>query len=545
MPQRNELSSLGTSMRGEIPLKSPNGVNYVFAIGINEYHHCLPLFNAVQDANTLIKVLIERYQFQSACVYKLLNHQATTRNIFQQFDELIDQVKADDRLIIYFSGHGAYKASIDEGYWIPVDGKKEAEETHIPNSAIIKRIGAIKSLHTLLIVDSCFGGSLILDSSVRSVAERIERTPSRYLLSSGRNELVSDGEVGKGSPFSRSLIHHLNHNQQEVLIIDEIFPFIREEVGQNNDQIPIYVPMRNIGHKGGAFTFRLKDAPKPPGPILLPEINLKPPTFSWKKTILILLAINISSAALILIWWMGFVRDSQPVNEVVKDVNSKPQQLADSNPSLDTLLVPYTDEPKTNIKPALPKSGKLMVIPAQLNFGRLGQPTLRKVELRNTGDLPLEIEEIRFDSLHFKVQEFIPFELSGGKSIMITVELIPDRLPGGHYWSQLQIRTEASKQLTIVPLEGEIEEVMDSVYTHIGLDSVRVSFVYQGTTYTGVSDSSGWVKILYPKRIELEDPVQTCIFVKRDKSDHERCNLTHNRIPVPEKFRVKSQNLNQ
>lgn len=540
MSSEDETSRSGTLMKGEIPLKKPRGINYVFAIGIDDYHHCPRLSNAVRDVNALLVILTRRYQFEPKHVFKFLDQKATTRNIFKKFDELIEKIEPVDRLVIYFSGHGAYKASIEEGYWIPVDGKIEEEETHIPNSAIVKRIRAIKSLHTLLIVDSCFAGSLIHDRNVRSVTEKLETTPSRYLLTSGRTELVSDGLAGKGSPFARSLIYHLNQNRQGVLAVDEIFHFIREDVGSNTSQIPRYEPMRNVGHMGGLFAFRLKHATTPPELAQLAPLDPIPAPFPWKTAAVILLLLALSATTIVWATVIGQKKGSAAINVPLDSFRI--DLPTDSTTTIDTTTA---DRSSVTPKRTFPAKAKLFVSSQRLDFGQIGQAVRQQIQLKNEGGDPLLIQELQADSPNIRLHEPIPFWLKGGDSMMLHVELIPDRLPSGYYDSQLNIRTDPPDQSKTVRLTGVIIAFMDSIYTQIGLAGVRVEFVYEGIPYHDVSDSTGWVKIHFPKRIKLEDPVQTCRFSKGNEEDNWPCNLTHNRITVPPDFKTRLQNLDK
>ncbi|MEZ4829453.1 MAG: hypothetical protein R3C61_24685 [Bacteroidia bacterium] len=68
------------------------------------------------------------------------------------------------------------------------------------NTTIRDYISAIQAHHTLLIVDSCFSGSLLHRDAevfkIKALADKVDRLPSRWGLAAGLVELVSDGPIG-------------------------------------------------------------------------------------------------------------------------------------------------------------------------------------------------------------------------------------------------------------------------------------------------------------------------------------------------------------
>jgi len=174
----------------------PTGINYLFVIAIDVYQHCPRLYNCIADAKQLIEVLTTQYFFEEKNVITLFDEAATEGNIFNAFRRLAQKVTHSDNLIIYFSGHGEYDKVFQEGYWIPVNAHQSAQEDFVSNSKIKTILEAINAKHTFLIADSCFSGSLFTQFKSASVAERLENDPSRWGLTAGRNEVVSDGKAG-------------------------------------------------------------------------------------------------------------------------------------------------------------------------------------------------------------------------------------------------------------------------------------------------------------------------------------------------------------
>lgn len=230
------------------------GVTHLLIIGIDKYEECPRLYNAVKDAKAFRDVLIQHYQFKEEHTISLFDEEATQIRIFQTLSSLVHKVKPEDNLLIYFSGHGEYEENIKEGYWIPVEGQLSHPGTYISNSRIIKYLQAIKSHHTFLIVDSCFAGSLFVERKIL-MSERLESQPSRWLLTSGQNEVVSDGRPGDHSPFAASILSYLKHNQASSIPVTSLISNVIETTIFNAYQTPRGEPIRNVGHEGGQFFF--------------------------------------------------------------------------------------------------------------------------------------------------------------------------------------------------------------------------------------------------------------------------------------------------
>ncbi len=154
-------------MKKERPIKKPAGNNYILAIGIDQYLHCPRLYNAVKDTKDLIQVLTQRFQFDEANITELYDQEATKANIYTAFRSLVKKVSPTDNLIIYYSGQGEYDNLFKLGYWIPAEAELGAVEQYVSNSEILNILGAIKSHHIFIMVDSCFSGVVYAQSPIR------------------------------------------------------------------------------------------------------------------------------------------------------------------------------------------------------------------------------------------------------------------------------------------------------------------------------------------------------------------------------------------
>ncbi len=236
--------------------------NILFAIGIDKYSTgAWPnLDNAVSDTKNIIKVLVDRYSFE---LYPdpLYDHNATKTNIYDAFNTLKHNLDPEDNLIIFFAGHGQMNPYTSRGYWVPHEGTLSLD-TLIENSVIKDFIQDIKVEHIWLIADSCFSGTFL--TKTRSANEErtyslLDSSTSRWMLASGGEEKVSDGSIGKQSPFAQYLTRFLLGNKNIYTCVSEIVKYVSVMTKNNSKQTPRGAVIDNIGHESGEMVLALKD----------------------------------------------------------------------------------------------------------------------------------------------------------------------------------------------------------------------------------------------------------------------------------------------
>ncbi len=231
------------------------GENYLLTIGINQYANWKPLRNAVKDVQDISKMLTERYQFETAHSVSLIDDQATEDNIREKLMNVKRSITTEDNLIIIYSGHGYYDPDLDEGYWVPANARKDNPSDYISNSDVLKWIRAIRTHHTLMLVDSCFSGTLVSQSRSEVLSEKY---PSCRIFASGRKELVDDGVPGTNSPFAKAILSRLSHNTDRVMRASELIQSVTRIVESEAGQAPIEGRIKDAGDEGGEFVFHLK-----------------------------------------------------------------------------------------------------------------------------------------------------------------------------------------------------------------------------------------------------------------------------------------------
>ena len=165
---------------------------HALIIGVSDYQNAGPglpnLDMPARDAERLASILVDKYTFNPDNVTLLKS--PTREDIINNFDRLTRSVTEKDNLLIFYAGHGFYDKGTDFGYWLPADSKVASASTSawIPNSTIKDYVGAIKTKHTLLITDACFGGSIFKTRSVEGLIKQFNelyRDKSRKAMTSG------------------------------------------------------------------------------------------------------------------------------------------------------------------------------------------------------------------------------------------------------------------------------------------------------------------------------------------------------------------------
>jgi hypothetical protein len=118
----------------------------------------------------------------------------------------------------------------------------------------------INTLHTFLIVDACFSGSLLRGTRGSTPRPpRSEQYKSRRIFASGQhNEVVPDGEKGDNSPFARSILNELRNNTNRYVPASKLIAEVSIDVQSESKQVPVDDRLKDSGDEGGDFIFHLR-----------------------------------------------------------------------------------------------------------------------------------------------------------------------------------------------------------------------------------------------------------------------------------------------
>jgi hypothetical protein len=291
---------------------SPAGPTFGFSqsrayvIGINDYSNGIPpLRTAVADAERLGRRLesdgyvVRSYPRDGAAALGKL------RELLGQ--TLPGEVGGDDRVLLYFAGHGI---ALDgeggpEGFLVPQDARREDRTSFLPMTELHASLIDLPCRHLLLILDCCFAGAFRW-SSTRDIGElpsilhcerfeRYVRDPAWQVITSAAYDqraldVLSGAPIGERledgdhSPFAAALFRGLDGEadliprEQDgrpagdgVITASELYLYLRECVetasaSRRTRQTPGLWPLNK--HDKGEYIFLTRglplDLPKAP-----------------------------------------------------------------------------------------------------------------------------------------------------------------------------------------------------------------------------------------------------------------------------------------
>jgi hypothetical protein len=198
--------------------KTQYAVSRALVVGINKYKSASPLSYAVSDAASIKELLISNFEFAESEVTLLTDEAATKQAVLRAFMRFSnDDVGLDDRLIVFFAGHGHTRTGSrgEIGYLVPHDADLADYSTLIRWDELTRNADLIRAKHVLFIMDACYGGLALVRTagagSTRFLKDMMLRT-SRQVLTAGKaDEVVSDsgGPIPNHSVFTGHLIEAL------------------------------------------------------------------------------------------------------------------------------------------------------------------------------------------------------------------------------------------------------------------------------------------------------------------------------------------------
>ncbi len=228
-------------------------VSHALVVGINKYQHASPLGYAVNDAQAIAKLLIDKFGFKEGKVLILDDKKATRANIIDSFLSYTNNSRPDDRIIFFFAGHGYTLSGRrgEVGFLVPYDGNQQSVSTLIRWDELTSNAELIPAKHILFVMDACYGGLAITRSlppgSMRFLEDMLLRY-SRQVLTAGKaDEVVADagGPIPNHSVFTGHLIEALEGKASSadgVITANGVMAYVYERVAkdQHSHQTPHY-----------------------------------------------------------------------------------------------------------------------------------------------------------------------------------------------------------------------------------------------------------------------------------------------------------------
>ncbi len=248
--------------------------DHALIIGVSSYANFPPLGTAAGDAEELARILSRSYGFTTRTL-KDPTHLA----LLIELKSLADSLESEDRLLIYYAGHGKIDHASRRGYWIPADAESNDDAKWIPNETISEYLDLIPARQILVVSDSCYSGTMTRSGLARRAAPADQGSAaqlttaagsstggrrSRTVLTSGGLRPVLDSGGGEHSLFARALLTVLKLNDRPLsgaVLHREVaarVTFSAAELGV--EQVPHYAPIQFAGHETGDFVLRPKSA---------------------------------------------------------------------------------------------------------------------------------------------------------------------------------------------------------------------------------------------------------------------------------------------
>jgi len=270
--QKNNLSANST----EKELLKEKGAfydnSYAVIIGINEYTKSKPLKYAINDAKAINELLVNKFGFKNQNIRLLLDAEATYASIRRELFAVSKLAKANDRILVYFAGHGQTITTNSEmqiGYLIPVNGNiEEPTLTGIPMDDIF-RICQSDSKHMLFLMDACYSGLMAEGSRGIEISKNktdyistVANLSARQIITAGSGKQESlEGDEWQHSAFTLNLIKALDnweadgYNEDGYITASELGEYLKKAVFDETDGRQTPQVERIKRSKGGEFVF--------------------------------------------------------------------------------------------------------------------------------------------------------------------------------------------------------------------------------------------------------------------------------------------------
>lgn len=225
--------------------------SWAVIIGINDYQHPrIPkLRYAVNDARAIERSLLAQ-GFRPERIVTLVDREATKARIETTLgDELRQKLGPEDRLLVFFAGHGLtdqLRSGEEEGYLLPVDGDPgKLFGTAISMTALRQISERLSAKHILYMVDACYSGYALFNRSIsRDLLQEMVKRPAIQILTAGRKEDQAQERAGHGV-FTEVVIQGLQGDAfagKDWLSLEELGLWVKQRVfaESNKKQLPQY-----------------------------------------------------------------------------------------------------------------------------------------------------------------------------------------------------------------------------------------------------------------------------------------------------------------
>jgi hypothetical protein len=202
-------------------------------------------------------------------------HNPDDEMLKQEFEQFIDQYgyDPDNRLLIFFSGHGYSRRKGSKGYLVPADAPDPRTDERgflrkaLPMSQIQAWARQMEAKHVLFLFDSCFSGTVFKTKALPKVPRHISSLTARPV-----RQFIAAGDAGEEVPaksvfspcFVRGLRGAADLSGDGYVTGSELGMYLHDKViYYGAGQTPQYGKIRDPDLDQGDFVFRVSKAVPP------------------------------------------------------------------------------------------------------------------------------------------------------------------------------------------------------------------------------------------------------------------------------------------
>ena len=203
---------------------------YLVSIGISDYPGTsLDLNLPVNDAQTITWVYSKNKDLRYC---QLLNENPTRANIIKAMDKVFSMAKANDVVVLYYSGHG-------------YEGGFRVYDTNLSYNEIREAMAKTKCKNKMIFADACFSGQLRSNNKNSTANESAKKANVMLFLSSRNDEVSIENSAMENGFFTTYLQKGLkgaaDKNEDRIITAKELFDYVHKNVIRisNNQQHPV------------------------------------------------------------------------------------------------------------------------------------------------------------------------------------------------------------------------------------------------------------------------------------------------------------------
>ena len=233
--------------------QKPKPTLHIFAVGVSEYPatDLQDLNYADKDAQDFVRAIthsdLRMYNNIDATI--ILNKEATTSNIRTKLSDLSRNVKPDDVVMLFFSGHGINEN--EERYFVTYDASAQHYYNGVEFDFIRKRMKDMvnKHSHVIVFMDACHSGAMFgTKGNTKGITLATPGVIGFYSSTSDEKSAEIE-DLGNGV-FTRAILNAIDGriaNEEGEITAQQLWDFILTYVREktNGRQTPIYE--NNIG----------------------------------------------------------------------------------------------------------------------------------------------------------------------------------------------------------------------------------------------------------------------------------------------------------